>query len=190
MTRQRIIVSCRIAIIAVALWCLPFRDCRATETSFERDVRPILKAHCWHCHGEEPELKGGLDARLVRSILKGGDSGAAVVAGDHSASLIYQRIASGEMPPGEKKVSSDELRMLAEWIDAGAKTIRPEPESLPAGDIVTEEDRQHWSFQPIDAPSIPVVKHTELVRSPIDAFLLAKLRKRDSALVRKRIVKR
>ncbi len=65
--------------------------------------------------------------------------------------------------------------MLAEWIDAGAKTIRPEPESLPAGDIVTEEDRQHWSFQPIDAPSIPVVKHPELVRSPIDAFLLAKL---------------
>ncbi len=125
MTRQRISVSYRTAIIAVALWCLPFRDCRATETSFERDVRPILKAHCWHCHGEEPELKGGLDARLVRSILKGGDSGAAVVAGDHSASLIYQRIASGEMPPGEKKISSDELRMLAEWIDAGAKRFAP-----------------------------------------------------------------
>ncbi len=70
MTRQRISVSYRTAIIAVALWCLPFRDCRATETSFERDVRPILKAHCWHCHGEEPELKGGLDARLVRSILR------------------------------------------------------------------------------------------------------------------------
>lgn len=178
MSRPRTNLSYRTAIIAVALWCLPFRDCRAEEPSFERDVRPILKAHCWHCHGEEPELKGGLDARLVRSIQKGGDSGAAVVAGDHSASLIYQRIASGEMPPGEKKVSSDELRMLAEWIDAGARTIRPEPESLPAGHIVTEEDRQHWSFQPIEAQSIPTVKHSELVRSPIDSFLLAKLEER------------
>ena len=46
--------------------------------TFEEDVRPILKAHCWQCHGEEAELKGGFDTRLARFILRGGDSGTAV----------------------------------------------------------------------------------------------------------------
>jgi hypothetical protein len=44
--------------------------------TFEKDVRPILKAQCFHCHGEDGEKKGGLDVRLARSILKGGKSGA------------------------------------------------------------------------------------------------------------------
>ena len=70
---------------------------------FEKDVRPILKAHCWHCHGEEQELKGGIDARLARLLIKGGDSGPAVVPGKHAESLLHQRMASGEMPPGKKE---------------------------------------------------------------------------------------
>src|SRR5579872_6563204 len=73
--------------------------------TFESRVRPILKAHCWQCHGEEDEFKGGLDTRLVRSLLKGGDSGPALVAGKHSESLIYERVVAGEMPPGKKKLA-------------------------------------------------------------------------------------
>ena len=37
----------------------------AQEVSFEKDVRPILKAHCTHCHGEEEKPKGGVDLRLI-----------------------------------------------------------------------------------------------------------------------------
>ena len=113
---------------------------------FEADVRPILKAHCWQCHGEEKELHGGMDARLVRFLLKGGESGAAIVPGDHAASLLYQRMASGEMPPGKKKVSQDELKRIAIWIDGGATTLRTEPEALAIGDTFTDEERQHWAF--------------------------------------------
>ena len=83
---------------------------------FEVDVRSILKAHCWQCHGEEKELHGGMDARLVRFLLKGGESGAAIVPGDHAASLLYQRMASGEMPPGKKKVSPEELERIANGL--------------------------------------------------------------------------
>ena len=36
------------------------------ELTFERDVRPIVKAHCTHCHGEEPDPEGGVDLRLRR----------------------------------------------------------------------------------------------------------------------------
>ncbi len=142
---------------------------------FEVDVRPILKAHCWQCHGEEKELHGGMDARLVRFLLKGGESGAAIVPGDHAASLLYQRLVSGEMPPGKKKVSPEELQRIAKWIDAGATTLRSEPETLAIGDTFTDEERGHWSFQPITKPVIPDVAHSELIRTPIDAFLLAKL---------------
>ena len=76
-----------------------------------------------------------MDVRLVRFLLKGGESGAAIVPGDHAASLLYQRIASGEMPPGEKKVSPEELERIATWIDAGATTLRAEPETLAIGEI-------------------------------------------------------
>ena len=34
--------------------------------TFERDVRPIVKAHCTHCHGEEEKPEGGVDLRLRR----------------------------------------------------------------------------------------------------------------------------
>src|SRR5437899_2622033 len=59
---------------------------------FERDVRPILKAHCWQCHGDEEKPEAALDLRLVRFMLKGGESGPAVVAGKSAESLIWNRI--------------------------------------------------------------------------------------------------
>lgn len=145
---------------------------------FEVDVRPILKAHCWQCHGEEEQLQGGLDARLVRYLLKGGDSGPAIVPGDHARSLIYQRIAAGEMPPGEKKVPAEAVEVIARWIDAGALVGELEPESLAGGDIFTLVDRAHWSFQRVRRPEVPQVANVGLVRTPIDAFLLAELESR------------
>ncbi len=142
---------------------------------FETHVRPILKAHCWQCHGEEDELKGDFDARLARFLLKGGESGPAIVPGKHAESLLYQRVASGEMPPGKKKLTPVQIETLAQWIDAGAKTAHEEPQALAAGDTFTEEERAHWSFQPIRRPPLPPVRKPELVASPIDAFLLSRL---------------
>jgi hypothetical protein len=142
---------------------------------FETHVRPILKAHCWQCHGEEDELKGDFDARLARFLLKGGESGPAIVPGNHAESLLYQRVALGEMPPGKKKLTPVQIETLARWIDAGAKTAHEEPQALAAGDTFTEEERAHWSFQPIRRPPLPPVQKPELVASPIDAFLLSRL---------------
>src|ERR1051326_1745998 len=70
--------------------------------TFEQHVRPILKAHCFQCHGEEEEKEASLDLRLVRLISKGGDSGPAVVAGKAAESLIVQRLHPGEIPPQGK----------------------------------------------------------------------------------------
>src|SRR3954462_1857585 len=70
--------------------------------TFEQHVRPILRAHCFQCHGEEDEHEGSLDLRLVRLISKGGDSGPAIVPGKAEVSLIVQRLTAGEMPPEGK----------------------------------------------------------------------------------------
>lgn len=142
---------------------------------FEKDVRPILKAHCWHCHGEEDHREGKLDTRLARFLLTGGETGPAIRTGDPEQSLLIQRIASGEMPPGKKKVTPHELQVLRRWIATGAKTARAEPEMLADGDTFTDEERSHWSFQPVQRPALPTVRAADRLRTPIDAFLLAKL---------------
>jgi hypothetical protein len=167
------------SLLIVGSFCLlslasPAANGDDATLSFERDIRPILKAHCWHCHGEEPELQGGLDLRLARFLKKGGETGSSLVAGDHAASLLFQRIASGEMPPGEVKLPAEDLNRIARWIDAGATTLREEPESLPIGDVFAEEDRAHWSFQPIQRPAVPAISDL-LSRTAIDQFIAKSL---------------
>ncbi|MEX1229947.1 MAG: PSD1 and planctomycete cytochrome C domain-containing protein [Planctomycetaceae bacterium] len=148
---------------------------------FETDVRPILKAHCFHCHGDEENPEANLDLRLVRFILKGGDSGAALVAGVSVSSLMAERIIAGDMPPGEKKLSEKERQTILQWIDQGAGTVRPEPETLSRESPWTEEERNFWSFKPVQRPPVPAVQHPESLANPIDAFLLAKLESQNLA---------
>lgn len=144
------------------------------EVSYEKQIRPILKAHCFHCHGEGDTLEGKLDMRLRRLIAQGGESGPAIVAGDAEKSLLYQRIKQGEMPPGDKKVPADQLETIRAWIAAGAKTARPEPEQITA-DTILPEEREFWCFQPVRRPDLPQVRQADRVRTPIDAFIAAKL---------------
>src|SRR5262245_17237253 len=146
----------------------------ATPT-FEKDVRPILKAYCFDCHGEGEKLRGGLDLRLQRLIVKGGDSGPAVVPGKHDESLLYERVLHHEMPPGEKKLGKEQVDLIGRWIAAGAKTARPEPAEVSRAFQLTEEERSFWAYQPIRQPPVPAVKNVDRVRTPMDAFLLAKL---------------
>ncbi len=143
----------------------------AAALSFESDVRPILRAHCFDCHGAEEEKKGGLDLRLVRFQLAGGDSGPAIAPGAPEGSLLLERVRAGEMPPGDAKLSAKEIDLIARWIAGGAKTVRPEPESLAPGLGITAEERSWWAFQPIRRP--PVVQHADnpRLRTPIDGLV-------------------
>jgi len=170
-----------------SLWLLPLLLCSSTlgyavdiesnETgvSFENDVRPLLKAHCFQCHGEEDELSGGLDLRLRRFIAAGGDSGTSIVPGNRSESLLYQRIVDGEMPPEDKTLPDEDRETIGRWLDAGAPTARPEPTELTDEHYFTEKERTYWAFQPIQRPDVPLVAAADQVRTPIDRFLLARL---------------
>lgn len=143
--------------------------------SYERDVRPILKTACFHCHGEGETVEASLDLRLARFIQHGGDSGPALVAGNREESLLLQRIRDGEMPPAPgHPLTEAQTDAIARWIDAGAPTLRPEPESI-GDNYFTDEELAHWAWQPITRPAVPTVDHSDLLTTPIDSFLLAKL---------------
>src|SRR6188474_2566819 len=93
--------------------------------TFNAHVRPILKAYCMECHGETAAPKGGLDLRLRRLILRGGESGPAVVAGRPDESLLVRRLEKGEMPPRKKKVPAADVEVIRRWVLAGATVEAP-----------------------------------------------------------------
>ncbi|HEV3339033.1 MAG TPA: DUF1553 domain-containing protein [Pirellulales bacterium] len=149
------------------------------ELTYEQHVRPILKAHCFQCHGEDGQREGGLDLRLKRLIETGGDSGAAIVPGKPDESLLVEKLRSGEMPPVDKKLPTAQVDTVVRWIATGAKTARPEPEQIGTGVSFTEDERNYWAFQPVRCPAVPGVGAGRPdgadVRTPIDGFLLARL---------------
>lgn len=142
---------------------------------FEKDVRPILKAHCFHCHGEGGVKEGSLDLRLSHLIHKGGDTGAAVVAGDPTKSLLLERVKAGEMPPDDKPLSDQELKILQAWVEQGALAARPEPQSLDDAEYITEEERTFWAFRPVARPQPPSFRSDAEINNEIDAFILSEL---------------
>src|SRR5438067_7368831 len=106
MPRQTLLLTA-----AASFLVLPARAAEPAP-AFNADVRPILQAYCTECHGEAEKPKGGLDLRLRRFALRGGKSGPAVVAGKPDESLLVERVSSGEMPPGKKKLSAAEIDVL------------------------------------------------------------------------------
>jgi mono/diheme cytochrome c family protein len=163
----------RLPLPAVALLVLAGPAAADEVLTYEKDVRPILKTHCFPCHGEGDKLRGGLDVRLRRLLVRGGKSGPAVRPRDRDGSLLYQRVRQGEMPPGKKKLTADEVAVVGRWIAAGAGTARPEPSD--AVSRITPEEQSFWCFQPVRRPAVPAVRHADRVRTPVDAFLLARL---------------
>src|SRR5262249_18391309 len=91
---------------------------------FEKRVRPGLVERCYECHSERAKkLKGGLFLDTRERLLKGGDSGPSIVAGDPEKSRIVKAIRWGDenlqMPP-KGKLSDEQIADLEAWIRMGA----------------------------------------------------------------------
>jgi hypothetical protein len=134
--------------------------------TFEKDVRPIVKAHCTHCHGEEEKPEGGVDLRLRRFMDE------IIVPGQPAKSKLVEVIRSGEMPEKGKPLTETQLGVIEKWIIQGAKTAKPEPLALAPGAVILDEDRQYWAFQPVKRPAVPKAANT---RTAVDAFVSAKM---------------
>lgn len=177
MKRQRFLIETLAATLAFAAWSAH----AAPALTFEKDIRPILKANCFDCHGEGEKLKGGLDLRLRRLMLQGGENGPVIVPGKADRSALFKLTHSGEMPKRDKKLTPGQVALIKRWINSGAKTARPEPAEMGQGSGITEEERAFWSFQPIQQPKMPETRRKDRVRTPIDAFLISAMAKQKVA---------
>ena len=144
---------------------------RAQTIEFRRDVAPVLVSRCLECHrGDDP--KGGLNLTEADLAQRGGDSGAAIVAGNAEESLLWERVSWDEMPP-KHRLSDTEKETLKLWIDEGA---RWDIGSLDLFSVSTDTraGRDWWSLQPLRTVSVPVVE-SNWVRHDIDAFVFKKI---------------
>jgi hypothetical protein len=148
---------------------------------FEKRIRPLLVESCYSCHSQSSDkgYKGGLLLDVREGLLKGGDSGPAIVPGNPDASLLIKAVRHSDenlqMPP-KKKLAAEQIAALEEWVRLGA----PDPRT---GELIVEtsleQAKKHWAFQPIRKPEVPEVQSTERVQTSIDAFILAKLEEKD-----------
>jgi len=113
------------ALLAVGLLAaLSMPVATAGESLLERDVLPILTKNCMGCHGGL-KREAGLDLRTMPGMLKGGDSGPAIVKGQAERSELWKQIASDAMPSGDdrEKLSASDKAKIKTWIDAGMPTV-------------------------------------------------------------------
>ncbi len=140
--------------------------------AFEREIRPLLVENCRKCHGADKQ-KGGLRIDSRKALIEGGETGPAVVPGRSDKSVLIDAVRQrGElkMPPG-RKLRDEQIAALERWVAAGA----PWPAEAPVADKVDEARRRHWAFRPVAAPDPPPVRRGDWCRTPIDAFVLARL---------------
>jgi len=141
----------------------------AQHLDFNQDVQPILASNCFSCHGPDPAArKAGLRLDLEESAFKKRlGKPDAIIAGHPELSEMVKRIESKDphqlMPQDRlgaaKPMKPEEIAILKQWIAEGAHY------------------RPHWAFDKPVRVSLPVVKDTDWAKTPIDAFILARLKK-------------
>jgi len=150
---------------------------------FEKKIRPVLVENCYKCHSvESGKSKGGLLLDSRQASLRGGDSGAAVVPGKPSESLLITAISHSdpdlEMPPKKERLRESVIGDFEKWIREGAGDPRDEktvgqlnvqpPVTLQAG-------REFWSFQVPVAAKLPGNDDVDWAKQDLDRFVLAGL---------------
>ena len=120
---------------------------------FELRVRPVLAKNCYACH--TGSRMGGLDVSSRDSLLKGGNSGAAIRAGDPQGSLLMQAVRKEheriKMPPTGPGLKPEEIADLASWIKDGAVWPTTPLAAAVSSKQITPEQRAFWSYQPVKA---------------------------------------
>ena len=138
---------------------------------FENNVRPVLVEHCQKCHGSKKQWAGlRLDSR--EALLRGGDSGAAIVPGEPNKSLLIRAVRHEDenlKMPEDGKLADRQIVDLVRWVEMGA----PFPDTPKTG--ARSRDPKHWAFQPPTAPAIPAVKNAEWSQTNLDHFVLSNL---------------
>jgi len=111
------------------------------EVDFSTDIKPILNKHCISCHGGVKK-NGGFSLLFEEDALAPTESGhPAIVPGSASSSELIKRLTHADpemrMPYQRAQLSKEEIELLKNWIDQGAKWGK------------------HWAYEPVKAPQLP-----------------------------------
>lgn len=136
----------------------------AADLEFNRDVRPILSANCFACHGFDAKArKADLRLDVPEGAFAERDGATAIKPGDLARSAVWERITSTDpdlvMPPpsSRKALTAAQKETLKRWIEQGAPY------------------QKHWAFERPVAAAEPAVQNAAWARTPVDRFLLAKM---------------
>jgi hypothetical protein len=144
----------------------------AEPVDYLRDIKPVLKARCFACHGALKQ-KAKLRVDTVAAMKTGGKYGEVIVAGDPAGSTLIERISdpdeSSRMPPEGKPLTTEQIAAFKQWIQQGARA--------PANERPEPDPKDHWAFHAPKRPSVPSSKF-QVPSNPIDAFLAAEREKR------------
>ena len=160
----------RVLVVALAtVWAALGRA--AEPIKFADTVAPILEQRCVRCHSGD-KAKGDLSLTSREAALRGGESGAAFIAGKPDQSLLIEMVAGAKprMPSEGIPLTKVEIDRLRTWIAEGA--VWPDGLTLKEG---TADGRQWWAFQPVKRPAVPQVQDQRFARNEIDRLVLAKL---------------
>ncbi len=163
----------------------------AGNAFFEAKIRPVLANRCYKCHSEQAakagKLKGALLLDSREGLLKGGEDGPIVVPGKPDQSRLIQAIRftklDFQMPPRDR-LSAAIVADFEKWVAMGAPDPRQSTTVVaapPKRVIDLDAGRKYWAFQPLKTSEPPKVKSADLVRTPVDRFILAKLEQKGLA---------
>ena len=166
---------------------------------FEKKVRPLLADNCYKCHSStSAKLKGGLKVDSREALLKGGESGPAVVPGKPDESPLIHAVRYDhddlQMPP-KQKLPGAAIADLEKWVEMGApwpvgttgaaaggaaapaEPVGQAQSGKPSPQASTYEKlrKEHWAWQPVRTVEPPAAKDTAWPKDDVDRFVLAKL---------------
>ncbi|GDY07355.1 hypothetical protein LBMAG52_08410 [Planctomycetia bacterium] len=198
-TQRRLLALIGLSIAVLIVWTREQADSQesprfdaASVEFFQTKVKPLLESRCFECHGPEAKkLKGGLSLASRADVLRGGDSGAAIVLGKPAESLLVKAInyVDFEMPP-KSRLPEGEVAILTEWVKRGAPWSAskndPARDLKPEAFPLAERKAKHWAWKPVAHVEPPKVRQpfqadpnvnsaTFRDSDAVDQFILAKL---------------
>ena len=125
LVRRKFPIGICTLLILISLGCSekllekkPSSDNQGPE--FARDIEGIMAKYCFECHGAK-NTESGLDLRTVASMLKGGETGPAIVAGKPEESLLFEMIHDEKMPPEGEMPKAGDIEQVRQWIASGVQ---------------------------------------------------------------------
>jgi len=164
-----------ITVLAAALPAAAQRD-----PLFKTEILPVLEKNCVKCHSPQQKM-ARLDLSSFTGMMEGSSSGPVIAPGKPERSLLWKLIENGQMPQGGK-LTVAEKQLIKSYIQYGrfpaaAAETDAAAQAREAARISPQE-RNWWSFRKPVKSAPPAATNQSQVRTPIDAFILARLEQR------------